>query len=95
MLIATLLATLVLTANCGPGSETLCLLTGKYLAPCTEYFNGQETNPDSTCCASIGQIKGMLQTKEDTKALCDCLENVIFKSGVSSKRFNALPTCSK
>ncbi|KAI3498215.1 hypothetical protein L1887_33984 [Cichorium endivia] len=69
-----------------------CARLAAMLAPCVRYISGQQpSRPSNFCCSSIKNLKGMMKTKDDRVAICNCVKQAITVIRFDPERIPLLP----
>lgn len=66
------------------------------MSPCFQYLTDQESQPTPACCSGARKFNEMGKSKDDVKALCECLViGIALAPGFDFNRAAALPSlCS-
>lgn len=57
-----------------PGESLKCSDTRPTAALCSTYTRGQQPDPSGECCSAVKEIRGMTNTKETRRQLCNCVQ---------------------
>ncbi|GAB4827293.1 hypothetical protein Ancab_034182 [Ancistrocladus abbreviatus] len=72
-------------------SAVTCQEVISAMAPCSGYLKGKDPPPPSeACCSSCRNLLQQSQTKEERRALCQCLKETGPKVGVVPERIKQL-----
>ncbi|KAJ8900531.1 hypothetical protein K2173_025308 [Erythroxylum novogranatense] len=94
-LLVVLLSFLLLTSRpalCSSiGVAVSCPVVQTNLAPCLSFVSSKSDKPDGSCCSGVKNINSSAKTKDDRKAVCECIKDGLKGVKYEPKRIPEIP----